>query len=481
MSLLFQSMLFHGFVPKGLLTSTIVPIPMGNRKSMNVSENYRGIALGSVIGKVFDRIILSKHWDTLKSSDMQFGFKPKHSTTQCTFVVEEVIQYYQNRESDMYVCMLDASKAFDRVHYVKMFSLLLKKGVCPLVARVLSTLYTNQSVNIKWGNTKSSSFEVSNGVKQGGILSPIMFAVYMDEMFMRLKNAGYGCYIGSLFVGSLGYADDSILLSPSIYALKLMLNIVHKYGNEYNVKFNPEKSKLLCYLKGRSSIKGIRYGDVYIEAVDCYDHLGNPLGPGVKNTDVNSITIKFIQSVNYVLSVFGKCHSSIKYQLFKSYCMPLYGAMLWDFSLINNIEFFLIQWRKCIRKVWGLPSTTHCNLLDLICQDIPVIMQLHKRFMKFFCSLINSENVYLNTCAKLALNGSCSKLCNSITHICHKYHLNRYSIGVNNGILLNSVLATDQDLMCAGNILDLCYIRDSSCTMLSSEELNELLMFFCTK
>lgn len=103
---------------------------------MNSSENYRGIALGSVIGKLFDRIILTKHWDVLKSSDLQFSFKPKHSTTQCSFVLNEVVQYYLSNKSNVHLCMLDASKAFDRVNYVKMFKLMLGKGLCPLTARV---------------------------------------------------------------------------------------------------------------------------------------------------------------------------------------------------------------------------------------------------------------------------------------------------------------------------------------------------------
>ena len=99
------------------------------------------------------------------------------------------------------------------------------------------------------GCKKYPNFNVSNGVKQGGILSPIMFVLYMDEMFIRLKATGYGCYIGRLFCGSLGYADDSMLLAPSVCSLKLMLDIVNKYGIEYDVLFNPEKKQVIMLLK----------------------------------------------------------------------------------------------------------------------------------------------------------------------------------------------------------------------------------------
>ena len=81
----------------------------------------------------------------------------------------------------------------------------------------------------------SSSFSVSNGVKQGGILSPILYCIYQDEQIERLTAAGYGCYIGNRFVGVTSYADDIALLAPSIYALQKMLDICTNYGHVFKV------------------------------------------------------------------------------------------------------------------------------------------------------------------------------------------------------------------------------------------------------
>ena len=96
----------------------------------------------------------------------------------------------------MYVVLLDASRAFDRVNYVKLFRLLVKRGTCPVIARLLANMYTSQTLRVKWNNQFSRTFTVSNGVKQGAILSPILFSVYMDELFHRLTQAKIGCYIG---------------------------------------------------------------------------------------------------------------------------------------------------------------------------------------------------------------------------------------------------------------------------------------------
>ena len=119
--------------------------------------------------------------------DLQFGFKAKHSRSLCTFVIDKVAQHYLNNGSNVYIMLLDASQAFDRVNYCKLFRLLLKKGLCPLVCQFLAYSYTKQHVRAKWGHLLCNPFSVSNGTKQGGVLSPILFTIYMDEIISRLK------------------------------------------------------------------------------------------------------------------------------------------------------------------------------------------------------------------------------------------------------------------------------------------------------
>ncbi len=69
-------------------------------------------------------------------------------------------------------------------------------------------MYTNQSLQLKWGNHFSETFNAQNGVKQGGVLSPILFAVYMDGLLAHLRDSGFGCHIGEYFVGGVGFAND---------------------------------------------------------------------------------------------------------------------------------------------------------------------------------------------------------------------------------------------------------------------------------
>ena len=94
-------------------------------------------------------------------------------------------------------------------------------------------MYLNQKLCVTWNGIKSEKFTVSNGVRQRGVLSPLLFSVYVDGLFMRLHHSGYGCRLGPHFVGAVGYADDMCILSLTPYGLKTMVSICEAYANEY--------------------------------------------------------------------------------------------------------------------------------------------------------------------------------------------------------------------------------------------------------
>ena len=129
--------------------------------------------------------------------------------TQCIFSMPETIDHYNFMKSNAFVLMLDASKAFDRVNYCKLFRELLKREMSPLVLRLLLYMYTNQTLRVIWGSVMSESFTVMNGVKQGGVLSPVLFAVYTDGLLLRLQESGIGCT----------WVDTMPVLSPMLMIL----------------------------------------------------------------------------------------------------------------------------------------------------------------------------------------------------------------------------------------------------------------------
>ena len=274
LSLLFKAILTHGVIPDAMLLGTVIPIPKNKRKSLNDSNNYRGITLSSILGKILDNILLFSNVEIFSSSNLQFGFKEKHSTAHCTFVAQEIINYYTKNKSSVYCVLLDASQAFDRVEYVKLFRVLLNKKICPTVDRLLLKMYSHQKLRIKYSTVTTETFNVRNGVKQGGILSPILFVLYVDVLFQRLKDLKIGCHIGDSFCGVLGYADDILLMAPTVRSINCMLSTVSQYGVEFKIKFNASKTKLVI-CGGTDNNHNVVFQGTLLSNEQCVSHLGN--------------------------------------------------------------------------------------------------------------------------------------------------------------------------------------------------------------
>ena len=158
--------------------------------------------------------------DYLFTHDQHFGFKSKHSTDFCIFTVKSVSKYYTQQHSPSYTFFLDASKAFDKINHFKLFRKLLDRISPIVIVRILLFWHSKQTVCIKWGRCISVFFfTISNGVRRGGILSPKLFSVYIDDLSDKLVKCKVGCYIDNLCMNNVLYADDICQMTHSPAAL----------------------------------------------------------------------------------------------------------------------------------------------------------------------------------------------------------------------------------------------------------------------
>ena len=424
LSMLFSSMLRHGTSPNMLKTACMVPIPKNKKGNLCDSDNYRAIALISCLSKILDLILLKKYGDKFTTSDMQFGFKDGCSTNACTFVMKETVSYYINNGNYVYAAFLDATKAFDRVNYCKLFKLLLKRDVPPCVIRLIMSMYIDQSMFIKWNGSSSKFFNVTNGVKQGGILSPILFCIYIDELLCELKSSGFGCYVGSTYCGSLGYADDITLLSPSVFGLQKLLNICENYARKYDIQFNECKSKVMIFSKTKQEVEPCLFlNNKKLEYVDNFVHLGHIIKPNLDDgDDIRCQRGKFVGKVNAVISDFKGIGGMLKYNVVKTYCYSFYGSQLWNLQN-KAIQNLCISWRRAIKKAIGLPERTHTKILSMLCNNVPLISVLFKRFIKFFKSCTSSTNSIVRFISHNCLyDGNSGMSCN-LKHIRYIYDI----------------------------------------------------------
>ena len=99
-------------------------------------------------------------------------------------------------------------------------------------------MYTNHVTQVLWNGIVSTPFLVENGVKQGCIVSPILFCVYLDGLPQKLKNSKVGCYVGYLCMAAVAYADDIVLLAPTVRAMRLLLSVCDEFASKYDVVFS---------------------------------------------------------------------------------------------------------------------------------------------------------------------------------------------------------------------------------------------------
>ena len=135
-------------------------------------------------------------------------------------MVNETIQYYySNGAKPAYMLLLDASKTCDKVSFYTLFNMSLDNKMCLRTIKLLYYMYTNHSCYVTWSNNRSETFNISNGVKQGGVISPLLFSIYSVTFFLELRASGLSCHVGLTYAGAFGYADEIALNAPSIKKL----------------------------------------------------------------------------------------------------------------------------------------------------------------------------------------------------------------------------------------------------------------------
>ena len=115
------------------------------------------------------------------------------------FVLEMLLIIFVENGSTVNICCLDVSKAFDRLNHNCLFYQLQKKNVPLFLIKVVINLYSKLHAKVRWGKTLSQEISISCEIRQGGVLSPVLFSVYVDNILNSLS--GYGCQMNSVSYG----------------------------------------------------------------------------------------------------------------------------------------------------------------------------------------------------------------------------------------------------------------------------------------
>ena len=255
--------------------------------------------------------------------------------------------------------------------------------------RILVVWYQMQLVCIKWGKSLSQYFSIANGVRQGGILYPRLFALYMNGLFGALSLYKAGCYVDAQCMNHLMCADDICLMEPTAIALQKILHVCYEYGITNDVKYNPLKFVCMVFKPRRFKYycPTVAIGDECLKYVDTFKYLGFVFSDNKKDdADMLKQLRSLYAKANRITRMFHYCTVDVKLLLIKSYCISFYFGYLWsDYKELTFIKL-RVAFNNVYKRVLGLPQWSSASGMD-VCYAL-----LRKTLYCFVQRLENSSN-----------------------------------------------------------------------------------------
>ena len=256
-------------------------VPIFKKGDIENVENYRGIMLLSVIGKLFTSILNNRlnDWAENYNSyiEAQARFRKGMGATDNTFILHGLISHCINNNEKLFAAFVDFQKAFDYIVHDILWFKLVKIGVRGKMSNVIKSIYSKLKSRVKFDNRVSSDFTCCLGVRQGECLSPILFSMYLNDIKREYILKGTeGVDIGMLKLFLLLYADDIILFANDQENLQLSLNILENYCKRWKSKVNTQKTKVMVFRKGGRLWDNIPfyYDRAELEIVNKFVYLG---------------------------------------------------------------------------------------------------------------------------------------------------------------------------------------------------------------
>ena len=376
---LFYLMFYFAVVPASFCQSYIVPVPKSKTNVASCAD-YRGISVTCIVAKIFESCLLDGFSHLLFSSDQQFGFKKGHGTTHAIFSVRKVIERFTATGNTINVCTLDISKAFDKVDHNILLMKLMDRKVPAVLVDLLDYWLGSSFAQVKWNNLLSDKFRIECGVRQGSCLSPMLFAIYINDVINLCE--GILTKPWSLLL----YADDLVLISLSMTRLQRNVNIINDYFNSISLFLNTSKSSFIRVgprCSGKCEALFLDNGESIIQS----DHI---LYLGVRilqckrfKCSFESQKASFSRAANSIFgAVLGKVAEDCLLYLMKMICLPMllyateavpvaaYSLQSFDFWVLRFLFKLFRSYDKqfvldCIRLFgFALPSTLISSRCD---------------------------------------------------------------------------------------------------------------------
>ena len=314
--------------------------------------------------------------------------------------VQDHTTTYSN-STNVYACFLDASKAFDKVNHFHLFKQLLHRGIPVIFVRLLFYWYRNQKCAVRWGHYVSNDFMVTNGVRQGSVLSPILYNVFIEQLSVLILESGVGCKINGMLLNHLFYADDSVLLAPTPTSLQKLLNVCEDFSRNQELFFNVEKTKcVMFHCKLFNNVKAptmILNGDI-LKFVKEVKYLGMFLVHDSSDMeDMKRQMCCFYSRGNTLIRKFRCCTDTVKTEIFKTFVSNMYGSVLWCSFTKAACNKLRVSYNNVLRYLMGIaPRESISN--NFVCRRLFTFTAMWRNYVtKFMDRVDHSDNSIVST------------------------------------------------------------------------------------
>ena len=283
------------------------------------------------------------------------------------------------------------AKAFNKMNRHALFIKLMSRG-CPIsLINILESWLSKCRSCVRWGNSVSSFIDIKTGTRQGAILSPTLFAVFMNDLIVRLENSSLGCYIRNWCMNAFLYADDLLLLSITIIDLEKMLLICKDEFDWLNIAVNVKKSSCLRIGNRHNvSTANICIGNNIILWCNEFCYLGLTIvSAKVFKCNLHNAKLKFFRSINGILGKIGSNPNiSVALSLIAAHCNPLllYGteSIRLNKAQMNSISYPFNSAYMKLFKSFDINIITACQFY---CGQLPLDYIIDWRTLKYYSKL----------------------------------------------------------------------------------------------
>ena len=398
---LFNLILKFEYVPNAFGIGITIPLPKKDTKStFDKLADYRGITISPIMSKIFELCMLDRLRNFLVTSDLQFGFKKGMGCNHALYCLRTTIDYFTSNNSTVNICSLDLAKAFDRVNHFSLFLKLMDRN-CPRgFIMLLCNWYDKNYTLVKWGGCLSSRVKLTAGVRQGGVLSPHLFAILVDDVLLNLKRSSLGCRVRGLLLNAIMYADDLLLLSNSLTDLQAMVNLCTAGFSDIDLPININKS--LCVRIGpnyRSQVANIYINNESLQWNTKFNYLGlNFLSGNSLKCNLQTVRQKYFRALNGIFGKIGtKSSAIVTLSLIRSFCVPIlaYGieALNVSRSMYNVLE---AAYSAAFSKIFSTFDKEIIKQCQFYCEVLTFSDIIDLRRLNFLKGLKSANNSSIN-------------------------------------------------------------------------------------